>query len=346
MEHIRKLGYRRLGLLIGVIALLMIPLGITNPYFMYVINLILIYILLVLGLDLIVGYTGQVSIGHGAFFGVGAYIAAIFSTKLGLSFWFTLPIAILATAIIGFIIGFIGLKLIEEYLVMATLAFGTIIWLVFLNWTDVTGGPMGIALIPSPPAMNFGIFQLSFTQYADYYPLLLFFVVVAIIFTKLLINSGFGRACTAIRDDELAAQSMGIPVFRTKVVMFTISAAYCGAAGTLYAHFIHVVSPETFNFTMSVTILTMVMIGGQGSIIGAVLGASLLTIFSEALRATPELRMLIYGLLIVIMMMFFPRGIMGIIHYYRKQIEKRALLKKMKGAKATVDVKKEGLGYE
>ncbi|PID04216.1 branched-chain amino acid ABC transporter permease [Sporosarcina sp. P2] len=346
MEHIRKLGYRRLGLLIGVIALLMIPLGITNPYFMYVINLILIYILLVLGLDLIVGYTGQVSIGHGAFFGIGAYIAAIFSTKLGLSFWFTLPIAILATAIIGFIIGFIGLKLIEEYLVMATLAFGTIIWLVFLNWTDVTGGPMGIALIPSPPAMNFGIFQLSFTQYADYYPLLLFFVIVAIIFTKLLINSGFGRACTAIRDDELAAQSMGIPVFRTKVVMFTISAAYCGAAGTLYAHFIHVVSPETFNFTMSVTILTMVMIGGQGSIIGAVLGASLLTIFSEALRATPELRMLIYGLLIVIMMMFFPRGIMGIINYYRKQIEKRALLKKMKGAKATVDVKKEGLGYE
>ncbi|PIC57988.1 branched-chain amino acid ABC transporter permease [Sporosarcina sp. P12(2017)] len=346
MEHIRKLGYRRLGLLIGVIALLMIPLGITNPYFMYVINLILIYILLVLGLDLIVGYTGQVSIGHGAFFGIGAYIAAIFSTKLGLSFWFTLPIAILATAIIGFIIGFIGLKLIEEYLVMATLAFGTIIWLVFLNWTDVTGGPMGIALIPSPPAMNFGIFQLSFTQYADYYPLLLFFVMVAIIVTKLLINSGFGRACTAIRDDELAAQSMGIPVFRTKVVMFTISAAYCGAAGTLYAHFIHVVSPETFNFTMSVTILTMVMIGGQGSIIGAVLGASLLTIFSEALRAAPELRMLIYGLLIVIMMMFFPRGIMGIIKYYRKQIEKRALLKKMKGGKATVDVKKEGLGYE
>ncbi|PIC64091.1 branched-chain amino acid ABC transporter permease [Sporosarcina sp. P13] len=346
MEHIRKLGYRRLGLLIGVLALLMIPLGITNPYFMYVINLILIYILLVLGLDLLVGYTGQVSIGHGAFFGIGAYIAAIFSTKLGLSFWLTLPIAILATAIIGFIIGFIGLKLIEEYLVMATLAFGTIIWLVFLNWTDVTGGPMGIALIPPPPEMNFGLFTLSFTQYADYYPLLLFFVIVAIIITKLLINSGFGRSCTAIRDDELAAQSMGIPVFRTKVIMFTISASYCGAAGTLYAHFIHVVSPETFNFTMSVTILTMVMIGGQGSIIGAVLGASLLTIFSEALRAAPELRMLIYGLLIVIMMMFFPRGIMGIISFYRKLIEKRALLKKLKGGKATVDVKKEGLGYE
>ncbi|MFC5588927.1 branched-chain amino acid ABC transporter permease [Sporosarcina soli] len=347
MELIRKLGNRKLGLFIGVIALLMLPLGITNPYFMYIINLILIYILLVLGLDLLVGYTGQVSIGHGAFFGIGAYIAAIFSTKLGLSFWLTLPIAILVTAISGFVIGFIGLKLIEEYLVMATLAFGTIIWLVFLNWTNMTGGPMGIASIPSPPALNFGIVELSFTQYADYYPLLLFFVIVAIIVTKLLIRSGFGRACTAIRDDELAAQSMGIPVFRTKVVMFTISAAYCGAAGTLYAHFIHVVSPETFNFTMSVTILTMVMIGGKGSIIGAVLGASLLTVFSEALRAAPELRMLIYGLLIVIMMMFFPRGIMGIIQYFRNHIVKRNLMKeKKRAANAKVDVEKEGLGYE
>ncbi|EGQ26892.1 branched-chain amino acid ABC transporter permease [Sporosarcina newyorkensis] len=346
MEHIRKLGYRKLMLLIGVIALLMIPLGITNPYFMYVINLILIYILLVLGLDLIVGYTGQVSLGHGAFFGLGAYIAAVFSTNFGISFWLTLPMAIIATGAIGFVIGFIGLKLIEEYLVMATLAFGTIIWLVFLNWTNLTGGPMGIALIPPPPPMNFGIFELSFTQYADYYPLFLFFVIVAIGITKLLINSGFGRACTAIRDDELAAQSMGIPVFRTKVVMFTISAAYCGAAGTLYAHFIHVVSPETFNFTMSVTILTMVMIGGQGSIIGAVLGASLLTVFSEALRAAPELRMLIYGLLIVIMMMFFPRGIMGIIHMFRQRLEKRSLGKRTKGGNDPVDVKKEGLGYE
>jgi branched-chain amino acid transport system permease protein len=347
MEQIKRLGFRRLGLIIGALALLMLPLGIANPYFMYIINLILIYILLVLGLDLIVGYTGQVSIGHGAFFGIGAYVAAILSTKYAISFWLTLPIAILVTAIIGFAIGFIGLKLLEEYLVMATLAFGTVIWLVFLNWTNLTGGPMGISSIPAPPAINLGFVKYSFTSYAAYYPLFLAFVFLAVLLTKLLINSGFGRACTAIRDDELAAQSMGIPVFKTKVWMFTISAAFCGAAGTLYAHYIHVVSPETFNFTMSVTILTMVMIGGKGSIIGAILGATLLTVFSEALRAAPDLRMLIYGLLIVIMMMYFPRGIMGIVHNYRSRMLRKSLDKeKMDLEKAELKVEKEGLSYE
>lgn len=342
MEQIKHIGLRKIGLTIGGIALFLLPLGVSNPYFMYIINLILIYILLALGLDLIVGYTGQVSVGHGAFFGIGAYIAAIFGKKLGFSFWATLPLSIVVTAVIGFVIGFIGLKLIEEYLVMATLAFGTIIWLVFLNWTNVTGGPMGIAGIPGPPPIKLGSFELSFTQYSDYYPLLLTFVILSIIVTKLLIKSGFGRACTAIRDDELAAQAMGIPVFKTKVAIFTISTAFCGAAGSLYAHFIHVVSPETFGFTMSVTILTMVMIGGQGSIIGAILGSMILTISSEALRATPELRMLIYGLLIIIMMMFFPRGIMGLYQLIRNRLHRKAV--NMENAR--LEEKKEGLSYE
>lgn len=340
MALIKKTGLRKIVFIIGGIALFLLPFGIVSPYIMYIINLILIYALLALGLDLIVGYTGQVSVGHGAFFGIGAYVAAIMAKKLGFTIWLTLPFSIIVTAIVGFIIGFIGLKLIEEYLVMATLAFGTIIWLVFLNWTDLTGGPMGIAGISAPPTIKLGSFEFPFTQYHDYYPLLLIFVYVAILITRLLINSGFGRACTAIRDDELAAQAMGIPVFKTKVTMFTISSAFCGAAGALYAHFLHVVSPETFAFGMSVTILTMVMIGGQGSIAGAIIGAVILTVSSEALRETPELRMLIYGLLIVIMIMFFPKGIMGIFQFSKKRLRKRA------AQTENNLVEKEGLGYE
>lgn len=324
MEKTKKLNYHKIGLIIGIVVLLLSPLAITNSYVMYVINLILIYVLLSLGLDLIVGYTGQVSLGHAAFFGIGAYFAAILSTEFGVTFWLTLPASILITALIGLIISIIGLRLIEEYLVMATLAFGTIIWLIFLNWVDVTGGPMGISAIPSPPAINLGIVDITFTQYKDYYPLFLLFVLLAVLITRLLINSGFGRACMAIRDDELAAQAMGIPVFKTKVTAFTLSTAFCGAGGALYAHFIHVVSPETFYIMTSITILTMVMVGGQGSIIGAILGASILTVFSEALRAAPEFRMLIYGFLIIIMMLFFPRGIMGIFQYYRRRLRQRS----------------------
>ncbi|AZU62719.1 branched-chain amino acid ABC transporter permease [Neobacillus mesonae] len=340
MDVMKRSSIRKTILIIAGIALFFLPLGIMNPYFMYIINLILIYALLALGLDLIVGYTGQVSVGHGAFFGVGAYVAAILAKKLGFSFWLTLPLSIVVTAVIGFIIGFIGLKLIEEYLVMATLAFGTIIWLVFLNWTDLTGGPMGIAGIPAPPTVKIGSFEYSFLQYHDYFPLLLIFVYLGILITRLIIKSGFGRACTAIRDDELAAQAMGIPVFKTKVTMFTISAAFCGAAGGLYAHFLHVVSPETFAFGMSVTILTMVMIGGQGSVAGAIIGASILTVSSEALRETPELRMLIYGFLIVVMIMFFPKGIMGLF----QMLKKRFLQRNVQVEKTAVE--KEGLSYE
>lgn len=312
-------------LLVCLAFLLCLPFAVTNAYVMYIVDLIFIYVILALGLDLLVGRTGQVSLGHGAFFGIGAYTAAIFSTKLGMSFWLTLPTAIIITAVVGFVIGYIALKLKEDYLVMATLAFGTIIWLVFLNWKSVTRGPMGISGIPAPSAIDLGFIQFSFNNYNNYYFLLLVCAIIAVFMTRLLMNSGFGRACTAVRDDELAAQAMGIPIFRTKVVVFTISTAFCGAAGSLYAHFIHLVSPETFGFATSVTILTMVMIGGKGSIFGAIVGSTFLTISSEVLRATPEWRMLVYGFLLVVMMMFFPRGIMGLVHILRRRLYRPSL---------------------
>lgn len=322
MGLIKEKNLRNVSLLVCFVAFIFLPFAITNAYFMYVVDLILIYVILSIGLDLLVGRTGQVSLGHGAFFGIGAYTAAILSTKFDLSFWLTLPAAIIITAVMGLAIGYIALKLKEEYLVMATLAFGTIIWLIFLNWKTVTRGPMGIPGIPAPPPIDLGFVEISFNGYSEFYPLLLVFVVLSMVLTRLLMNSGFGRACTAVRDDELAAQAMGIPVFRTKVIAFSFSAAFCGAAGSLYAHFIHLVSPETFGFATSVTILTMVMIGGKGSIAGAILGSTILTLSSEVLRATPEWRMLVYGLLLVIMMMFFPRGIMGLFQAIRKSFNR------------------------
>ena len=280
-------------------------LGYRSDYILRIITLVGVYVILALGLSLILGYTGQLSMGHAAFFGIGAYTSALLSLHFGWSFWFTLPIAGLVGCIFGFLLGLPTLRVKEDYLAIVTLAFGELVRLTMLNWIGLTRGPMGLPNIP-PPSL-FGIMLSSVPQF--YICLGLVFLTVFSIHR--LVNSAFGREMIAIREDEIAADAMGINVTRVKVIVFALAGLYAGLAGSFFAHFNGYISPDNFTYSESVGILLMIVLGGIDSIPGVILGASVLTLLPEALRGIGAWRMVIYGLLMVVMILVRPQGLLG-----------------------------------
>lgn len=277
---------------------------ILNSYFINVLVVAGIYVILSLGLNLTIGFAGQVSLGHAAFYAIGAYTAAILSVKFGFSVWITLPIAALVTWGIGALLGLPSLRVKEDFLAVVTMGLGLIIQSLMLN-LNITGGPMGIGNI-KPVSLfghNFGMFEFF-----------IFEIVVIVILTfamKRIINSRFGRALIAIREDETVADTLGINTTKYKVLAFAIGAMYAGIAGTLFAHYFTYVSPDSFGFMESAIILSMVVIGGLGSIKGSIIGAIILSIAPELLRDLKDYRILIYGLLMVLMMRYRPQGLFG-----------------------------------
>ncbi len=293
-----------LGLLYGSIQTLIVQ-GKLNPY--YEINLLLIgiNIIMAVSLNLINGFTGQFSIGHAGFMAVGAYTSAVFTMKLSQPF----PLAILAgsitAALIGFLIGLPTLRLKGDYLAIATLGFGEIIKVFFVN-IEYVGGASGLNGIPHITTWNWVFFLTVFT----------------VVFIKNFINSTHGRACISIREDEIAAETMGINTTKYKVMAFTIGAFFAGAAGSLYAHYFYIIQPNTFNFLKSIDYLVMVVLGGMGSITGSVLAATALTIISALLQRFAEIRMVIYAVLLIVIMLFRPQGLMGNKEFSLKFFEK------------------------
>lgn len=282
-----------LGLLYGSIQNLIVQ-GKLNPY--YEINLLLIgiNIMMAVSLNLINGFTGQFSIGHAGFMAVGAYTSAVLTVKLQQPFPLAILAGSLATALIGFLIGLPTLRLKGDYLAIATLGFGEIIKVVFVN-IEYVGGASGLSGIPHITTWNWVFFLTAFT----------------VVFIKNFINSTHGRACISIREDEIAAETMGINTTKYKVMAFTIGAFFAGAAGALYAHYFYIIQPNTFNFLKSIDYLVMVVLGGMGSITGSVLAATALTIISALLQRFAEIRMVIYALLLIVIMLFRPQGLMG-----------------------------------
>jgi len=264
-----------------------------------------IYIILTVSINLIIGYAGQVSLGHAAFYGIGAYASALVSLNLNFPFVAAALVAMLAAGICGLALGLPTLRLKEDYLAIVTLGFGVIVDLVFLN-LGITGGPDGLPGIPAP-----GIFGLSFRQPWLYLLLVIVTVILVLIFTYRLVDSYHGRALRAIRDHEITAQVMGINTPAYKVFIFTLAAALAGLAGSLYAHYITFINPETFALHTSILILTMVVLGGMGSILGSVLGAVILTILPEMLRQAHAYQDLIYRALLVVLLIWRPEGILG-----------------------------------
>ena len=279
-------------------------LGIVNgvdPYFMQIIVSIGIAIILALGLNLITGVTGQLSLGHAAFMSVGAFTSAIITTHYHLPFAVNLMITGLVTAAVGAAIGFPILRLTGDYLAICTLGFAEIVKVIFLN-LDITNKALGMT-VPSPKlAVPMPIFVLIV-------------VILSLIFMSFVQNSRFGRALKAIRDDEIAAEAMGINVARYKVQSFAIGTFMAGLGGGMYAHFLGYINPSDFGFLKSVDILSMIVLGGLGSIPGAVIGASVLTSAPEFLRFMSQYRMLVYGALLVFLMVFRPNGLFGGVNF-------------------------------
>lgn len=292
-----------IGYLIGIVILLIVPIIFPNDYFIHILVMSGINILLVLSLNIISGFTGQISLGHAAFFGIGAYASALLSLK-GIPVILAFLLAAIIAGILGFLIGYLVLRLRGHFFAIATLGFGQITFLVLNNWMDLTRGPMGISGIPAP----FGLITK-----AHFYYLLLAMVLLFIYISVRMKFTKTGRALLAIRTDEITAATMGINVTYYKNLAFVWSAAIAGIAGANYAHFIQFLSPETFNLSMSINILLMLLIGGMGSVLGAVLGGVFITFLSEYLRAFAEYQMLVYGILIVLVVTFAPKGLNGII---------------------------------
>jgi branched-chain amino acid transport system permease protein len=260
--------------------------------------------ILAMGLCLLMGYAGQISLGHAAFFGVGAYTSAILTTKYGMSIWLGFFAAIVLSALVALIIGIPSLRLKGHYLAMATLGFGEIMSVLFTETDSLTNGPEGIVSIPP---ISIGKFTLVTAQHYYYFvwgiAILLLAVAINIIYSRV------GRALRALHGGEIAAQAMGVNTAKYKIQIFVLSAVYGGIAGSLYAHFVNFINPSPFTLIFSIVLVLIVVLGGTGRIWGAVVGALVLTLLPEYLRVFQEYNLVIYALILILVMIFMPQGL-------------------------------------
>jgi branched-chain amino acid transport system permease protein len=317
----KKIG----AIFLSLVVLLAMPF-LLDSYLIHILNQIGIMVILTASLNLMVGYTGQLSFAHIGLFAVGAYTSAILTTTAGFSFWTSFPIAAIIAGIFGFIIGLPVLRFKTHFFAIVTLAFGEIIRLTIYNLRDLTGGPNGIYNIPFPT----NILGFDFALREHFYYLILVSAIIVIILVKFLINTRTGKAMIAIRENENFALFVGINTWRVKIFAFTISACIAGFAGSLYAHYNSYISPYSFTISESVSVLLMVIIGGMGTIIGPILGTIFLTFLPELLRSVSEYRMVIYGGLLVLTIMFMRDGILGVIKQikFKKKVDKGVKIEK------------------
>jgi len=293
-----------------LLACVLVPFVIQSNYAMRVIIYIGLYIVLALGLNVVMGFTGLLNIGHAAFYATGAYTTAVLMTAYSLSFWWTLPIGMALGGLLGMAVGFPTLRLRDDYLAMVTLGFGQIVYIVANNWMGLTRGPRGIPGIPEP-RIGFSQWQVAIDSYTSYYYLILFFVLVTIYACIRVRDSRVGLAWMAIREDEDVAAVMGINLGFYKTLAFAFSAVLGALAGSFFAVFQSFVSPNSFTILESVIIVTIPILGGLGSIPGTIVGAVLMIGLPEVFRAASEYRMVAVGAFMVLMMIFRPEGLFG-----------------------------------
>ncbi len=306
-------AFRRLAPLTAfIVAVAALPAVLPNAYMLNVMGFVGIHVLLATGLNLLLGYAGQVSLGHAGFWGLGAYISAVLTAKYGWPPLLAAVTAIAGTCLVAFAVGLPTLRLKGHYLAMATLGVGIILHVLFVQFASLTGGPSGLVDVPS-----FSILSFEFHTPLQNYYLIWACVGFGLIGALNLASSRIGRALSAIKDSEIAAECAGVRTHDYKVAVFVLSAAYAAVAGSLYVHFINFVAPEPFGFMGSVVLLTMVVVGGIGSFWGPVVGATLLTVLPEYLRAWEGLEVLLYGLVLVAVMMFLPQGLAPLLRWPR-----------------------------
>ncbi|SLM29388.1 leucine/isoleucine/valine transporter subunit; ATP-binding component of ABC superfamily (modular protein) [Desulfamplus magnetovallimortis] len=303
-----------IGNALFVMAVLICGLAVQNTYYLQIMTFIGINTLLALGLNMLMGYAGQVSLGHAAFYGIGAYTTAILSGTFAISPWAGLLCAVVGAVLVAFIVGLPTLKLSGYYLGMGTLGFGMIVNIIFREWSSFTGGSSGFVGIPM---LELG--PISFVSGKNYFFLVWFVVFIAIVLCQRILSSRMGRALRSIHDGENASMAVGVNTHFLKLQIFMFSAALGAVAGFLYAHFVLFISPESFGFMVSIKMVTMVVIGGMASVWGALFGASLLTLLPEVLHAFAEYEMIVFGLILMLVMIFMPQGLTrGLIDIYER----------------------------
>jgi len=317
MQDIRLFKFKStLAWYLLLIAVLLLAPLVVDTYSVSLMNLIGIYVIVALGLNLLTGYTGQISLGHAAFFAIGAYTSAILTGKFGVPFWMALPAAGVLAALVGVFVGLPALRLKGLYLAIATMGFAFIVEEIIVQWEGLTNGVNGINVVR--PTLG----PFNFTTDESYYYLVLFTVLLMIIILKNILRTSTGRAFIAIRDSEIAAESMGINLAIYKTAAFGISAFYAGIGGCLFAHFMLFIGPENFDFMVSISFLVMILLGGLGSVHGAVFGAIFIIALPEFISLSKDylpsiiaeqagLQAAVYGLILVLFIRFEPLGLYG-----------------------------------
>ncbi len=301
--------------------LLSAPAWVWNPYYLHILIMAGIFAILALSLNLLLGFTGQLSLGHAAFFGIGAYASALVTLRGPWPAWAGFVAAVLLAGLAGYAVGRVSLKLRGAYFVLVTISFAGVTHLVSLNWMDLTNGPLGLPGVPPAELVVPGILALSFRSKPAYYYLVLIVAAAAYFVCHRLVYSRIGRAFVALRENEALAESVGIDGTRYLVLAAVVSAAMAGGAGSLYAHYTRFVSPEVFLFTYTVTMVIMVVAGGKGTLAGPVVGAVLFTALPEALREVTswQWQMVVYGVLLILTVVFVPKGIVPAFVAWRRE---------------------------
>jgi len=294
--------------------MLLLPMGVTGTYVVHVAIMTMIFAILAMGLDLVLGYCGQYSFAQGAFFGLGAYASALLALHFGLPFVVTLPLAVVIAAAAGVLLGIPALRLSGHFLAITTIAFQIVVYLIMAQWYGLTHGMEGLSGIPAVGSVQIlGTTLARFDTPNGMYYLTLALFGLSVLIAVRLARSRIGLEWLAIHDDELLARALGVDSMRRKVLAFAVSAAMAGAAGAILAHYLHSIHPAEFSVWTSATILAMTVIGGRGTVLGPILGAVLLTLLPEVLRSADEFRLIIYGALMIIFVTFFPVGLVGLL---------------------------------
>ncbi len=304
---------RVLGVAAGAV-LVAFPLFSQDDYFLSILVSCAIFAMLATSMNLVIGYLGELSLGHGALFGLGAYASAILTKTAGLPFLVSLPLAVLVTGLVGAFIAWFSFRLRGGYFAIVTLASAEILRLVVTNWMGLTRGPMGFSAIPPPSLLGFDA-----STNVRYYYLVLAVLGVMLLFVHRLVASRWGQAFAAIRENGDLARSVGVDVFRTKIVAFAISAMVAAVPGVLYAHFYKILMPENLGLTYTTTPLIMVMVGGRGTMLGPLLGSVIFTVLPESLRMAGELRMVVFAALLGLSCIFMPAGIVHALGNLRRR---------------------------
>jgi branched-chain amino acid transport system permease protein len=289
-----------------------VPFVVTNNYLFHLLIMAVIWSILATSLNLVLGYTGLLSLAHGAFFGMGAYTSALLVTKCDWNFWATIPPAMAVAALVGILLGLLTLRLEGHYFAVSTMSFGIVVSLILEKWDDLTEGPRGISSIPAPnPIPLFGLGELQFESNTAKYYLAVLVLAICLVFVWRLVHSPIGRALEAIRQNELLASCLGVNLVFYKLLAFSLSAAMAGLAGVLYSVYITYLSPADAGLWNGFYAVMYIVIGGMGTFWGPLIGTVFLVTLPEFLRMFQDYRLLLLGVLLILTVTFLPEGIVG-----------------------------------